>query len=153
MISDYKLKIYDRILATISALAIIGGGIWTVTTYLNQQKEQTKQLERQVRWEIYNQKSPIYYELCDAEAEIAACDTHEEVLLAQKNFWRLYYGKAHIIAQLEDTIFKQKIRFMKSLNNYLWNDSNKSPNDVFGSSSLELSLLCSHILDIDSLEK
>jgi hypothetical protein len=100
-ITEQKLKIYDRILATVSTLAIIVAGIWSLWEIIETRKKENILLTQQIDLIKFNDKKAIYFELCDAEGKIAACNSYDEVLIAQKDFRKLYLGKAHIIADLD----------------------------------------------------
>ena len=152
-IEEDKLKIYDRILATLSAIAIIAGGFWTLWGFIRANEKENLLLEQQMKLNVFNDKKAIYYELCDAEGEIAACNSYNEVVLAQKHFRRLYVGKAHIIAELDVEVNNQKVEFCRLLNKYLADKPPESPFDFFIDSSLALADICSKNLDIRSVYK
>ncbi|MBD2716503.1 hypothetical protein KBK19_15785 [Microvirga sp. STR05] len=152
-ISEDKLRIYDRVLATFSSLALLIGGFWTVWEVIETKDKENYLAEQKVSIEKFNEKKSIYYELCEAESEIAACNTYDEVVMAQKHFRKLFFGKAHMISYLDAEVNNQKIDFRDSLDNYLFNKPKIDPIDYFGGSVLALSDICNKKLNVDSLYK
>lgn len=159
-LTEEKLRIYDRGLATISALALIIAGFWTLWGFM-QDKEKDRQARdkeialrtKEINLQLFTDKKLIYYELCDAEAEIAACNSYQEVVSAQKHFRKLYVGRAHIIGQLDDSVNNQKIRFCSLLDKYLEEKPAETPFYYFGNTSLQLSDICSKTLDVATIYK
>ncbi len=66
-ITERELKIYDRLLATVSAFAIICGGIWTIANFISAKNKENELRQQEIRQAIYEDKKAIYYELADAE--------------------------------------------------------------------------------------
>jgi|JI6StandDraft_1071083.scaffolds.fasta_scaffold322762_1 hypothetical protein len=152
-ITEQKLKIYDRILATVSTLAIIVAGIWSLWEIIETRKKENILLTQQIDLIKFNDKKAIYFELCDAEGKIAACNSYDEVLIAQKDFRKLYLGKAHIIADLDIEVNNQKIEFCLLLDKYLNEKSTERPFDYFFDATLKLSDICKRNLDLNSIYK
>ena len=151
MISDKALKIYDRVLYTITTLAILIGGFWTLFSFLQEKKKENILLKQQINLTIFNDKKAAYYELVDAASEIAVCNSYEEVVIAQKHFRKLYLGRAHIVVQLDNPVNEQKIDFNTLLNKYLKEKPTESPLTYFGANCLALSTTCKANLDINSI--
>jgi hypothetical protein len=151
MTFEKKLMIYDRVLGTISAFAIIVGGIWTLLGYIDAKNKENELRLEQMKTSIFNEKKALYYDLSDSEAEIAACNSYEEVLSAQIHFRKLYVGRAHIISKLDTDVNNQKIAFGDLLDSYLKNKPGIKPFDYFGSASLELVDICKKNLNLDSI--
>ena len=152
-ITENSFKIYDRALATLSAVAIIIGGFWTLWGFIRAKNKENLLIEQKIRLDKFNDKKDIYYELCDAEGEIASCNSYEEVVIAQKHFRKLYLGRAHIIAELDVEVNNQKVSFRKLLDKYLLEKPEARPFDYFKESSLELADICKKNLDINKVYK
>ena len=153
MITEKKLMVYDRVLATLSAFAIIVGGLWTLLGYVEAKNKENDLRKQQIAALIFDEKKALYYDLSDSEAEIAACNSYEEVVLAQKHFRKLYVGRAHIISKLDTDVNKQKLAFGDRLNKYLKDKPQIMPFDYFGTASLELVDICKKNLNLDSIYK
>ena len=152
-LTEKKFKIYDRALATLSTLAIVLGGFWTLWGFIRANEKENFLTEQKIKMENFNDKKAIYYELCDAEGEIVACNNYNEVVLAQKHFRKLYVGRAHINSELDVAVNNQKIKFGNLLDEYLSKKSTEDPYNYFAESALELSDICKKNLDINSLYK
>jgi hypothetical protein len=152
-IKEENLQIYDRLLATLSALALLIGGFWTLAEFIRTKHKENELLAEKINIEYFQDKKAIYYELCDAESEIAACNTYDEVLVAQKHFRKLYVGKAHIIAKLDTAVNNQKVDFCDLLNQYIEEKPQEKPFTYFQSSCLELSDICKQKLDVNLIYK
>jgi len=140
-ITERGLKIYDRVLGTLSAVAIIFGGWWTIYGFTQEKINENEVRWKQIIWDKFKDKKSIYFELCDAEAEIAACNSYEEVVMAQKHFRKLFVGRAHIIATLDTAVNNQKVDFRDTLDYYLEHRPATKPFDYFINSCLILSAL------------
>jgi hypothetical protein len=159
-ITETSLKIYDRLLATISALAIIIGGLWSLNGL---QKEKVKENElklkenelrrQQIKLDIFLDKKAAYYELCEAAAEVAACNSYDEVMVAKKKYIKSYLGKAHIIAQLDDSVGYLKVMYKFKIDDYLSEKPDKTPYQYFGGEALKLTSTCKKQLDVRQIYK
>jgi hypothetical protein len=141
-ISEQRLKYYDRVLATLTAITIIVGGLWTFWKFIDQRNLEIKKI-------TFDEKKALYYELVNAEAEIASSMSYEEVVVAQKRFRNLYSGRSHIIAKLDPEVENQKVVFMGILNEYIKTKPPERPFKYFNSPSLRLAELCRKYLEIN----
>jgi len=147
------MKIYDRFLATISALAIIIGGLWSLDRLHSEKVKENELRIQQIKLDIYLEKKAAYYELCEAAAEIAACDSYDEVMMAKKHFIKLYLGKAHLITQLDNLVAGQKGKFKTLLNKYTDERPNQTPYEYFHFAALKLTSYCKFELNIKQVYK
>jgi hypothetical protein len=187
---EARLKVYDRVLATVSALGLIVGGVWAVYTHsesrrkeleqktaeakrdaeLREQAAQQKAVESQrdaalkerelqLRKQeldllVFKERKEAYYALCDAACEIVACRDRKEVEERARGFLRLYYGRAHIIAEADPEVSAKKIAFKDRLMEYIEGDakeSNVSPFTFFASAAFDLTKACRRHVDPRSL--
>jgi hypothetical protein len=162
---EQRLKVYDRYLATVSAIAIVVGGLFTFYTYLHgerirdaqehklKEKEiaQTQQelslRQKELTFAIFKDKRDAYLALTDAASAIAACRSYEEVETASKEFLKLYYGRAHIIAEGDNDVYQKKIAFRRALAKYLDEKPTGQPYTFFENLALEITDACRQHLD------
>ncbi len=167
-VRESNLKVYDRILATISILGIVFGGIWGFYSHLQQRVAEAKQSEKQKLAEakqkdeeiqlrkheldllIFQEKKDAYYALCDAACDIVACRNRKEVEERSRVFLKMYFGRAHIIAEADSAVSKKKIDFKNRLMSYLDGEdkaSTEAPFDYFGEYAFELTKACKKHVD------
>ena len=151
MATDTDLKVYDRALSTVSTIALIIGGIWSLNGFMQAHNKENNLRQQQIKLAIFNDKKAVYYDLVDAESEIASCNTYDEVIVAQKHFRKLYVGRAHIIAGLDKDVNIQKIAFNKLLDKYLKEKPAKTPFNYFAIQTLKLGDICKKNLDITTI--
>jgi hypothetical protein len=172
---EAKLKVYDRILATVSAIGLILGGIWGVYTYAETRRKETEQradqaasekIQRQKEAEqkdreiqlrrdeldrqVFTERKATYLTLSDAACEVVACRDRKEVEERSKIFLKLYFGRAHIIAEGDSEVEDCKIAFKDLIFKYLNGkdrDSTKIPFDYFGDAAYKLTKACKVHID------
>ena len=166
---EQRLKIYDRGLGTVSAAAIVIGGLFTIYTYLHDQRlkeaeerklrekeiaqtqEQLSLRQKELTFALFKEKREAYLALTDAACTIAACRSYEEVESASKEFLRLYYGRAHIIADGDSDVYNKKIDFRRALTKYLRDRPRETPDVYFEDLALAITDACKAHLDPRSL--
>jgi hypothetical protein len=169
---EEKLKLYDRVLATVSALGLIVGGVWGVYTYshtrqreIDQKSEEAKRAgelkgkeillrKHELDLMIFKERKEAYFALCDAACEIAACRDRKEVVDRSRAYLQLYYGRAHIIADSDDDVSEKKVAFKERLMEYLYGkskDSTELPFTFFGNDAYALTHACRKHVDPRSL--
>ena len=167
---ERSLKLYDRGLATIKALAIIFGGIWGLLRYLDDQKsaqaaaeqaakkdfilreKEQQQRQRQLELMIYKEKKEAYYAIIDAACDIVACQTREKAKIRANGFYKLYFGRAHLISELDPEVNDAKKKFMRKLMKYLASNRDEIPMGELQEEVLELTDACQKHIDLKILE-
>jgi hypothetical protein len=165
---EARLKVYDRMLATVSALGLLMGGVWAVYTYsqarhkeVEQKAAEAKQAaelrekeiqlrKQELDLQVFKERKETYYALCDAACEIVACRNRKEVEERSQAFLKMYYGRAHIIAEGDPDVSAKKIAFKKKLMEYLEGeskDSMESPFTFFGTVAFDLTKTCQKHMD------
>ncbi len=152
-ILEAKLKFYDRFLATITALGIILGGFWGVYTYVETQHQSIQLRQRELALRVFKEKKNAYLSLIDAAGEITASKNRQEVIEKAPLFLKLYYGRAHVIAEADPNVSDMKIAFKGKLMTYLKNkEMNESPFKYFSSVSFDLTNACKSHIDPRTIE-
>jgi hypothetical protein len=96
--SEFRFKIWDRSLATISALSLIIGGVWGLWQYIDQQEKDRELRDQEYNLALYKERKEMYYALCAAVGEIASSKSSAEAEPAIKAFFKLYHGGVHIVS-------------------------------------------------------
>jgi hypothetical protein len=159
-VREANLKLYDRILASISAIGLIAGGIWGLVTYSESKKQESEHKASEIelrKYEldlsIFKERKEAYYALCDAACDIAASHDRNDVIERSREFLKLYNGRAHIIAEGDNDVFDKKIAFQKKLMSYLKGKNiADSPYDYFESAAYQLTMACRKHTDPRTLE-
>ncbi|HEX8489906.1 MAG TPA: hypothetical protein VF626_02710 [Chthoniobacterales bacterium] len=167
---EQRLQIYDRGLSTVSAAVLVIGALLTIVTYLHDQRvkereerklrdqeiaqaqEQLQLRKRELAFAIFKEKREAYLALTDAACAIAACRNYEEVEGASKEFLKLYYGRAHIIADGDPDVYQKKIDFRKALATYLKERPSEAPDAYFEGLALDITDACKSHMDPRSLD-
>jgi hypothetical protein len=167
---DIRLKVYDRLLASVSALALIIGGCWGLFNYFDTKKKEASAAEEQHRQTadqkerelqlrkheldlmVFKERKEAYLALCDAACEIVACRDRKEVEERSRAFLKMYYGRAHIIAEADPEVSGKKIAFKNKLMEYLESNNTESPFGYFGSAAFELTKACRKYVDPRGLD-
>ena len=92
-------KIYDRALATVTALGVVGGGIWALYTYRVQRDDEYAQRQREYLLQLHKEKKEIYQPLCSAVGKIVSARSLAEAQPSIDKFWELYFGEVHLVWQ------------------------------------------------------
>jgi len=148
---DAKLKLFDRILATITALGVIVGGVWGLYNHFGLQHEANQLRQNEIDLMLFKEKKDTYLSLIDAAGEIIACKNRQEVSGKAPLFLKLYLGRAHVIAEADSNVMKMKIAFKEKLDTYLKDQINESPFKYFGSAALALTNACKVYVDPNTL--
>ena len=97
---------------------------------------------------MYKDKKDTYLSLVDAANEITASRDRKEVLENASLFLKLYYGRAHVIAEADHKVLEGKIAFKNKLMSYLNDEQiDTSPFEYFGDVAFELTNACKLYLD------
>jgi hypothetical protein len=150
---EAKLKLYDRVLATLTALGLILGGVWGVYTYFGIQHQTIELRERELAFMVFNEKKHAYLALIDAAAEITASKNRQEVSEKAPLFLKLYYGRAHVIAEADRNVSKKKVTFRNKLMKYLEDKIDTPPHEYFGGAALALTKACQVHVDPRTIEE
>ncbi|GAB4151719.1 MAG: hypothetical protein Tsb009_27260 [Planctomycetaceae bacterium] len=164
-----KLEIYDRALATVKVLAIAVAGIWglyqhflkldqarasreeTAAKQAELKQRELDQRQRELDLKIFQEKRELYMSLCDVAAELAACESREEVRQKAKAFYRLYYGRSHLISALDTDVGEKKSEFEKALREFLESQSDETPLEKLGGPAFYLTQACQKHIDLNVL--
>lgn len=147
---EAKLKVYDRILATVSALGLVIGGCWGLYTYSRATYGEAQHRKDELKRLIFNERKDVYLLLCDAVCDIVACRNRNEVEEKSRSFLKLYAGRAHIIAEPDSDVSKMKIAFKNRLMDYLEGEHKTSktlPFHFFVNTALDLTDACRKNID------
>ena len=139
-----KIGLYLSILGT--ALLLIGLGVDRVKA-LEQRRIESDLRARELRMAIFTEKKATYLALTDAACTIAGCRTYEDVEKASVEFNKLYYGRAHIIAEGDPTVFEAKVEFHKALVKYLAEKPSVSPENYFKQLAMAVTFACKPNID------
>ncbi len=108
---------------------------------------------------IFQERKEAYLALCDAACEVVACKDRQEVVDRSRAFRKMFYGRAHIIADPDPVVGDMKVAFNNKLTSYLTGDdkeTDKSPYLYFGGAALNLTKSCRKHIDprqLSSLDK
>ncbi|MDJ0667877.1 MAG: hypothetical protein QNJ61_11380 [Desulfobacterales bacterium] len=151
---ENKLKIYDRFIATITAIGVVGGGLWGAYTFFKQQKQSIKLRQRELAFMVYKDKKDAYLSLVDAANEITASKNRKEVIEKASLYLRLYYGRAHVIADSDHKVSESKIAFKNKLMTYLKDEQiDTSPFEYFGGVAFAITNSCKIYLDPRAIDE
>jgi hypothetical protein len=110
---ERAMKLWERILGTVTAAALVVAGVWTAWTYFKQQQEVLDQKRREYRLMVRNEKRELYQPLCSAAARIATAKTMRDAEPDIAKFWELYWGQVHFIP--DEGFQRAKERFRDEL--------------------------------------
>ncbi|MEI8380620.1 MAG: hypothetical protein WCJ09_10855 [Planctomycetota bacterium] len=152
---EIRLKVYDRVLATVSALGLIFGGAWSLFEYASSRTHENELRTRELNLAIFRERRDTYFAISDAASDIAASRSREDVIERSRAFLKLYNGRAHLLAEIDSDVKSSKIEFKNLLFEYLdGKDKNttESPFDYFGAAAYQLTKACSRHLDPRGLD-
>jgi hypothetical protein len=92
-------KLWDRGLATFTALSVIIGGGVGLLTYLGERGKEQGLRRQEIELLRYKERKEIYHPLCKLAGEIVASKSLKEAEPSIKSFWALYYGEVGIVAE------------------------------------------------------
>jgi hypothetical protein len=109
--------------------------------------------QREINLMLYREKKEAYLALMEAAVEVATAKGRKEVEDRAPKYFGAYYGRVHIIPELDDPIIKAKNEFAAKLREYLKGDSSDLPYDVFSSPLNSLATACQKCLDCRMLDQ
>ena len=139
---ESNLKIYDRILATVTALGVVIGGLWGLYNHFELQRHANELRQREFKLMVFKEKKDAYMALIDAAGEIVASKNRQEVSENASQFLKLYLGRAHVIAEADSNVSSMKIAFKNKLDTYLKGQIDEDPFIYFRSTALALTNAC-----------
>jgi hypothetical protein len=104
------MKIWDRLLATVTAASLVVGGIWTVWAYFKHQKEELDRKRQEYLLTLRKEKRELYQPLCTAAARIATAQTMCDAEVDIATFWQLYWGQVHFVSDVGFQEAKERFR-------------------------------------------
>jgi hypothetical protein len=144
-----KITLYLSILG--STILLVGLAIDRSRT-LEQRKIETRVRERELGLAVFTEKKQAYLALTDAACAIAACRGYEDVEKASAEFNKLFYGRAHIIAEGDEKVVQAKIAFHNALVKYLDERPSDPPEKYFRSLALDVTFACKPNIDPRTLK-
>jgi hypothetical protein len=145
---DRNLKVFDRLVAAVSSLALVFGGLFGMFRYLDTRHREVNVQALAAEQAMLKEKQETYLALCDAACAIATCENETEVKARAKDYLRLYLGKVHMLANLEDKVVAKKIKFGHELIDFLKIDE-KAPYSKFAEPALKLVGACRDSIEND----
>lgn len=117
-----------------------------------QREKEAELRRRELALMIYREKKEAYGLLVDAATDVATAKDRAEVEARTGKFYAVYYGRIHIIPELDQSVQDAKNEFEKKLRKYRddKNDTTK-PLDVFSSQLNDISSACQKGLDCHKL--
>lgn len=143
---EFKFKLFDRGLATISALGLICSGLFGLASYANQGKADRELKRREIQLTIYRVKKEVYYPLCESASAIVSSGSAHEARKDIKKYMTLYYGKAHLVV-IDPAVHDAKIAFKKRLLEWVKQEGNSPPPEDLIALALKLTGACQTYLD------
>ena len=95
--TEWSLKVYDRILASITALGLIGGAFWTVLQYRVERDKEAAARRTEYLIQLRREKQELYEPLRTAIAKIGTAKTMGDARPFINQFWEMYWGDLHLI--------------------------------------------------------
>ena len=118
---------------------------------LKQRESETELRRRELALMIYREKKEAYGLLVDAATDVATAKSRREVEDKAAKFLAVYYGRIHIIPELDQPVQDAKNAFKKKLDAYLGQTNPDPPIDVFSSPLIDLAGACQKGLDCHRL--
>lgn len=149
---EYSLKVYDRILATVTALGLLVGAIWAFYLHIDAGRTESRHRKQELAMQIYKERQPLYHKLSEAAAKIAAAVPMKKKVVdindAIEKYWVLYYGE--LILAEDDKVRQAQIGFSKTL--LIAQKSDYMVDDLV-TKAIQLSAACQEALDLKKLEE
>ena len=118
---------------------------------LAQQQIESELRRRELALMIYREKKEAYGLLVDAATDVATAKNRAAVEEKAGKFMAVYYGRIHIIPELDPPVQAAKNRFKTRLDEYLAETRPDPPINVFSSPLIDLSGACQKGLDVHRL--
>jgi hypothetical protein len=122
---EFRFKLWDRILATITALGLIIGGAFGLIKYFEQKQKDLEVRKQEYNLAFFKERKDMYYPLCKTVGEIASSKSLAEAEPAIKSFFTLYYGGVHIVSGSD--IDEAKKKFAMEVMDFMDGSKNKPP--------------------------
>ncbi|MCE3606569.1 hypothetical protein LXA47_23620 [Massilia sp. P8910] len=90
--TDYQF--WDLILKAVASILAVGGATAGIAKYF-------RSVEGTFRAPLWEKQLNLYFEVCEVAATLAAEDNLVERTLAERRFWRLYYGPLALVESPE----------------------------------------------------
>lgn len=118
-----------------------------------QREKEADLRKREIALMIYREKKEAYGLLVDAATAITTANNRREVEDRAGKFYGVYYGRVHIIPELDSAVQDAKNAFKKKLDDYLATSNSDPPLQVFNSQLYDMAEACRKGLDCRSLDK
>jgi hypothetical protein len=147
---DYRLKVYDRVLATICVVMLVSAGLFGLVGYFNQRRADIDLRKRELQLAIYKEKKEVLYPLCESAAAIISCRSPADAKSHIQDYLTLYYGKARLLFAGDDSldkVSKSKIDFKGQLMAWIDEPEPTAPPEKLVALSEKLTSACAQSLD------
>jgi hypothetical protein len=92
-----QARTIDAICKIVTAIALVGAGGWTVTSYLLHRSDELRIAGIQARSPFEQKRLELYVEAVSSAATIATSKDANEVGKAKDRFWTLYWGPLALV--------------------------------------------------------
>ncbi len=136
--AEYELKRRELILHAVSTVFALGAGVWVVSTYVMNRNREIELRKHELNLMLFREKKEAYTALIDAATLVTVAPTKEEAKARSAQFFKVYYGRVHVVPHLDDDVWEAKIVFANGLRDYLKDEkSNQTPEAALYSPYLE----------------
>ena len=139
---EIKLKVWDAITKTLTAVLLVFSALLGVCTYRTQSKQEEQQRIRENGAMVYKARIDIYTEMIDASAKFAYAANVTEADKSAQRFAELYIGKSSL---LENQLIHDSLLLYSDLIKEYRSCKNKYPNstpDIFNDMTFNLARAC-----------
>ena len=139
---EMKLKVWDAIIKSFTALLLVTSALVAVFSYLAQNRREERERVKELGLTVYRSRIDIYAEASDAAAKFAEASNLEDAEKAEQRFLEIYDGKLSI---LEDQLVLDTMVMYGELLD-AWDDCDEQPEDgppaIFREATYNLSQAC-----------
>ena len=159
---DFRFKVWDRVLATVSVLFVVFGGLGGLYTHFDelrkereqrsdewkkereQRDQELAQRQREYELQLHKEKVDMYRGLCAATGRIAGAKRLKDAEKSIEDFWAYYFGDLHTVKDPE--VQKAKNEFGAILNEC---DEDAPPPAKLCAAALHLAETCQNSLALE----
>jgi len=100
--NEAQHRFWDIALKAVTALALVGGGIWALYEHFDTEKQK-------INATFWNKRMELYLQTSEVAAHIAGANSPDEATNEFSAFWKLYYGPMSVIE--DDAVKNEMQRF------------------------------------------
>ena len=124
-----------------------------IANQLQEQREKDATIrQHELNLMIYREKKEAYGLLLDAAVGVATAKSRADVEANVPKFYAVYYGRVHIVPDLDLEVQNAKTAFSNVLEAYRNGDNAVAPIETFKSPVYEIAKACQHGLDIKTMD-